>query len=635
MNISQLAPYLKENEEFMKNVTIWVTNDAKEGRYEPFPDTIDPRLAAYYKGRGITELYLHQKRSYDSVTAKKNTVVVTPTASGKTLCYNLPVIDHMLKNEKARALYLFPTKALAQDQMAEIAALVDAIGCDIRTFTFDGDTPATARKAVREAGNIVVSNPDMLHAGILPHHSIWTKLFENLSHIVIDELHTYRGVFGSHFANVIRRLKRICAFYGSNPTFVLCSATIANPKEHAENLTGAEVHLIDENGAPQSEKHLVVYNPPVVNKQLGIRSSSVKEAASIGTLILKNKIPCIIFARSRVRVEVLTNYLKERVKGAKIVSYRGGYLPNERRRIEHGLRHGEIEGVVSTNALELGIDIGMLDAVISAGYPGSISSLFQQFGRAGRRGTPSIAILVATSSPLDQYIASNPSFLITSSPERATINPDNLLVLMDHLKCAAFELPFSPDERFAAHLSTTKEMLDFLSQQGVLKFTGDRYHWMEQIYPANEISLRTASQENFVIVDTTRNNQVIGEIDYNAAPTLIHTDAIYLHQGQQFYVDKLDWDRRTAFVHAIDSDYYTDAQSKVDVHIIEDFDCRQFALPSSSADQTVRPAAALHRGEVNVREKAMMFKKIRFHTHENLGWGKIDLPESELHSSAV
>ncbi|MFW6364926.1 MAG: DEAD/DEAH box helicase [Spirochaetota bacterium] len=622
MNITQLISYLQENGSFMKQVSMWIKKDAQEGSYMPFPDGLDERLVDYYRNHKIEKLYTHQRSAYDAIIQHNDVVIVTPTASGKTMCYNIPVIDHILRSPESRALYLFPTKALSQDQMNEVVRINEGMGTSIRTYTFDGDTPASARKAVREAGNIVVTNPDMLHAGILPHHTIWIKLFENLKYVVIDELHMYRGVFGSHLANLVRRLKRICAFYGSEPVFILCSATINNPKEHAERLLEKTVTLIDNNGAPVGERHYVVYNPPVVNKELGIRASAVKEAARIGAEILGNRIPLIVFARSRLRVEIISTYLRERCKGVPIAGYRGGYLPNERRKIEKGLRDGTITGVVSTNALELGIDIGMLDAAITTGYPGSISSLHQQFGRAGRRNKPSLAIMVATSSTLDQYIASNPGFLMHSNPENATINPDNLLILMDHIKCAAFELPFRENETFAAHLVTTHEMLTFLEEQGVLKRVEGTWHWMNQIYPANEISLRTASQENVIIVDTTKKNKVIGEVDLHTAPTLVHDDALYIHQGVQYYVDKLDWERRTAFVHETDSEYYTDAEVKVDLHVIEDFDEKQLQ------------SVTVHKGEVNVREKAMMFKKIRFNTHENLGWGKIHLPEQELHSTS-
>lgn len=625
MNIEQCIDYLKSYEPFISQVKYWIKHDASGGSFSPYPEYINTRLAEIYRKRGIEKLYSHQREACDAVQRGEDVVVVTPTASGKTLCYNLPVLNSIMQDTNKRALYLFPTKALAQDQLSELHSAITEAGVDIKTYTFDGDTPNSARKAIRAAGNIVITNPDMLHSGILPHHTIWVKLFENLKFVVIDEIHGYRGIFGSHFANLMRRLKRICAFYGSNPIFICCSATIQNPKEHADALVGKSFRLIDNNGAPRGEKHFLLYNPPVVNAELGIRASSIKEAAKVGSMLLLNKIPTIIFTRSRMRVEIISSYLKEKCADTKckIAAYRGGYLPNERRAIERGLRNGEIHGVVSTNALELGIDIGMLDAAIIVGYPGSVSSLHQQLGRAGRRGKPSLAVIIATSSPLDQYIASNSDFLLKSSHESATINADNLLVLMDHIKCAAFELPFSEGERFADHISTTTEMLQYLEEQGVVKETKGKFHWMSDIYPANEISLRTAAHENFLIVDNEDKSRVIGEVDYYSAPTLIHDDAIYIHQGRQYYIDKLDWDSRMAFCHEVESDYFTDAETKTDIRVLEKLDEKNFGI------------ALFSRGEVNVRNKTIMFKKIKFNTHENLGWGKINLPELEMHTSSV
>ncbi len=623
MNIAQLIDYLKTYDPVMRNVRLWMKVDATPGSYADFPASLDERIVAQYKKRGIERLYSHQREAFDAAARGEDTVVVTPTASGKTLCYNLPVLDRMVKDPEARALYLFPTKALSQDQLSELTEVITETKLSIKTFTFDGDTPTSARRAIKAAGNIVITNPDMLHAGILPHHTIWIKLFENLRFIVIDEIHSYKGIFGSHFANLLRRLHRVCRFYGSYPQFICCSATIRNPREHAEALTGRRFTLVDTNGAPRGEKHYIIYNPPVVNEELGIRASAVKEAAKIGAVTLNNKIPTIVFARSRLRVEIISTYLRQQCPKIPVSAYRGGYLPNERRAIERGLREGNITGVVSTNALELGIDIGMLDAVITVGYPGSISSLHQQFGRGGRRGGASLSIMVATSSPLDQYICNNTGFIVSSNPESATINPDNLLILMEHLKCAAFELPFSADERFSSHLSTTTEMMEYLAEQGIVKKSGDKFHWMSEIYPANDVSLRTAAQENFVIVDNEDRAKVIGEVDYFSAPTLIHDDAIYLHQGRQYYIDKLDWESRMAFCHEVESEYYTDAEEKTDLHVLERFDGREMNI------------ASLSRGEITVRTMPVMFKKIRFNTHENLGWAKIHLPELEMHTSSA
>ena len=414
MNVDQLAQVLRADQDFMENVTRWEVLPARPARYADYPDGLDERLREVLRKRGIPQLYTHQAQAVQRVLAGEDVVVVTPTASGKTMCYNLPVLSAILKNPDARALYLFPTKALSADQVSELYEMIEQAGVDIKTFTYDGDTPAAARRAVRQAGHIVVTNPDMLHSGILPHHTKWVKLFENLRYIVIDEIHTYRGVFGSNLANVLRRLMRLCAFYGSHPQFILCSATIANPRELAETLTGRPVSLIDDNGAPAGERHFVFYNPPVVNRQLGIRKGVVPEVRAISGMLLKNGVQTITFARSRLVVEVLTRYLKDMVRdpmgnAGRVRGYRGGYLPTQRREIERGLRAGQIDAVVSTNALELGIDIGALDACVLCGYPGTIASAWQQAGRAGRRKSTSIVFFVASSAAIDQYIVNHPA----------------------------------------------------------------------------------------------------------------------------------------------------------------------------------------------------------------------------------
>ncbi len=618
--------HLRQDPRFHENVTAWRVLPARQAVTSPFPHWLDSRLVQALRQRGIEELYSHQAESLEHVRQGKNVVVVTPTASGKTLCYNLPVLQTVLEDPDARALYLFPTKALSQDQVAELQALVDAVEADIKTYTFDGDTPATARRAIRASGHIVVTNPDMLHQGILPHHTRWIKLFENLRYVVIDELHKYRGVFGSHLANVLRRLRRICRFYGSNPQFICSSATIANPKELAEKLLEAPVELVDRNGAPRGEKHFILYNPPVVNRQLGIRRSVVNEAARIAERFLGAGVQTIVFARSRLRVEILLTYLRERARRfhlspQKIQGYRGGYLPLERRKIERGLREGKILGVVSTNALELGIDIGQLEACVMTGYPGSVASTWQQAGRAGRRQGLSVAMLVASSAPMDQYVVTHPDYFFGRSPEAGTLDPNNLVVLLSHLKCAAFELPFEEGERFG--LDTTEEVLRYLEEHGVLHFRDGKWYWTSDVYPAEEVSLRSASPDNVVILDTTNDARVIGEVDLFSAPMLVHDEAIYLHGSKQYHVDKLDWERRKAYVHEVEVDYYTDAQMKTDVTVLEKF-------REQEGDST-----RLALGEVRVTTLPTMYKKIRFHTHENVGWGRIHLPELEMHTTAV
>ncbi|WP_281891039.1 DEAD/DEAH box helicase [Paenibacillus sp. YYML68] len=623
-SMNELLELVRATPEMMSQVTYWHTIPAREGRYECFPEQLLPQLADALRARGVSQLYTHQAEAFRRVQEGRHVVAVTPTASGKTLCYNLPVVQGILQDESARALYLFPTKALAQDQVAELQELATTMEADLKTHTYDGDTPPTVRQAIRNAGHIVVTNPDMLHSAILPHHTKWVKLFENIKYIVIDEVHAYRGVFGSHVANVIRRLKRICRFYGSNPQFICASATIDNPKEHAERLIGEECALVNNNGAPSGEKHFVFYNPPVVNEQLGIRKSSVLETRKLAGLLLKQGIQTIVFARSRVRVEILLTYLQELVAhelGPKTIrGYRGGYLPQLRREIERGLRNGEIRGVVSTNALELGIDIGQLQACVLNGYPGTIASTWQQSGRAGRRQESSITFMVASSNPLDQYVIQNPQFFFERPPERALIEPDNLIILVDHVKCAAYELPFEENEQFGGE--TLKDILEFLVEERILHRVKSRWHWMEQSFPAHDISLRSAAQENFIIIDRTNGSRVLGEVDRFSAPTLIHEEAIYLHEGVQFQVEKLDYEEKKAYVRQVDVDYFTDANLAVQLkvlHVMREADgfglTRQF-------------------GEVTVNAKATIFKKIKLNTHENIGSGPIHLPEEELHTSS-
>jgi DEAD/DEAH box helicase domain-containing protein len=598
--------------------------DRKQARFAEWPEGIDKRIIEAVRRKGIEQPYTHQAKAIEQVLAGNNTVVVTPTASGKTLCYNVPVLDSILKDPSTRALYLFPTKALAQDQLDELHDFVTDIGEDIRTFTYDGDTPADARRAVRGAGHIVLTNPDMLHTAILPHHTKWMKLFESLEYVVIDEMHTYRGVFGSHVANVIRRLRRICQFYGANPTFVLCSATIGNPADLAAELVGEDIKLVDDNGAPAGERVVVVYNPPVVNPELGIRQSALKAAKDIGARLIRAGVQTIVFAPSRMRVEILLTYLRQSLRtkpgdAERIAGYRGGYLPNERRAIEGGLRDGSVRGVVATNALELGIDIGGLGASVVMGYPGTLASLWQQFGRAGRSQETALSVLVASSNPLDQYVVANPEFIFDRNVESGLVDPDNLLILASHLKCAAFELPFMEREVFGAH---TAELLDILVEEGILQKSGSRYYWMTESYPAEQVSLRTASTDNFVIIQQGPEPRVIGEVDRPSAPLLIHEDAIYIHRGQQYQVEYLDWDDKKAFVTPVAVDYYTDAHLAVELKVLESF----------KAEGAVDGQHEM--GEVAITFLATIFKKVKLYTHENVGWGKIGIPEENMHTTA-
>lgn len=619
MQIDQVVEQMLDDPEVAANVAAYREFAPREAAYGEFPASVDPRVVRALATRGIHRPFLHQSEAIGNILIGEHTVVVTPTASGKTLCYNVPALNAVLADDAARALYLFPTKALSQDQVSELHALIEILGVDVKTYTYDGDTPQTARRAIRSAGHIVVTNPDMLHSGILPHHPRWVRLFENLKYVVIDELHSYRGVFGSHVANVVRRLRRICRYYGSDPVFICCSATIDNPGQLAAAIVGDAVRVVDTNGAPSGRKHVMLYNPPVLNRQLGLRASSRTSARDLAARLVKNDIQTIVFTRSRTGVEVLLGYLRDAVGPKKrdaVRGYRSGYLPLQRREIERGLRNGSVRAVVATNALELGIDIGALDACVVTGFPGTIASTWQQMGRAGRRNDSSVAILVASSNALDQFLATHPDYFFERSPEAALVDPNNLIILVSHIKCAAFELPFSDDERFG--VDTTGEILRFLADNDVLHHADGVWHWMSDSFPAQEVSLRSAAADNVVIIDVGPPARVIGEIDRVSAPTMVHEEAIYIHEGHQFQVEKLDLEEKKAFVRAVDVDYYTDAEQAVKISVLDVFDS----------------AESRAHGEVSVTYLPTIFKKIKLHTHENIGWGKIHLDEDTFHTAA-
>ena len=600
---------------------------ARAADFADFPDWLDPRIVDGLGRRGIARPYTHQAAAIEIAHRGEDVVIVTPTASGKSLCYTLPILQAIADDPASRALLLFPTKALGQDQVSEFGELTAAAGLSISTSTYDGDTPAPIRSAIRAAGQVVVTNPDMLHSAILPHHTKWFQLFEQLRYIVVDELHTYRGVFGSHVANVLRRLLRICAHYGSHPVIVCCSATIGNPAELAEMLTGRPAALVDRNGAPAGERHVVLVDPPILHPESGARGSAATLAQRWALPFLRAGRQTIVFGRSRVAVEILLTGLRESLRESfgprsRVRGYRGGYLPTERRSIEHGLRDGEILGVVATNALELGVDIGRLDVSILAGYPGSVAATWQQFGRAGRRQGTSVAVLVASGAPVDQYVIHHPEFLLEGTPEEARLDPDNLHVLLAHLRAATFELPFEPGERFGP--APADDLLAFLAEQGHVRQAGDgRWYWASENFPASEISLRTAAPENVVIIDTTPDRpRVLGEVDLFSAQVLVHERAIYIHESVQYYVDRLEWHERKAYVHRVDVDHYTYANRAVTLKPLDVF-----------AEAPAVGGRRLH-GEVMVASLVTLFKKLKFVTDENVGWGPIDLPELELQTTA-
>ncbi len=626
MSVRSFLEAVRNTPELRSRVASWKIREERPAALVDFPEDLPEKLRNALEQIGIHQLYTHQREAYEKIQQGKNVLLVTPTASGKSLAYNLPVLKALLEDEDARAFYLFPTKALSQDQVANLNLLIEHLDLEIPAHTYDGDTPRDIRGAVRLHGRIVVTNPDMLHKAILPHHNKWIRFLENLRFIVIDEVHAYRGIFGSHVANVFRRLQRILAFYGAQPLYLATSATIGNPKEHVERLTGLPFEVITRNGAPQGRKHFLFWNPPLVNRELGLRGNYLKETERVASLLLEHGVKTIVFARSRINVEILGESLRKHFETrpdqfGRIASYRGGYLPKERRNIERGLRDDKIDLVVSTNALELGIDIGSLDAAVLAGFPGTITSTYQQAGRAGRRTSESVAILVASSSALDQFLVRHPEYLLENPPEKALINPDNLLILLAHIKCAAFELPFRVGETFGGVEIT--EILRFLEEKGLVYRSGETYHWTSEHFPADEFSLRTVSEENFVVVDTTGSKpKIIGEVDFHSAPMLLHEQAIYMHQGKQYQVKRLDYASRKAFVEEVRVEYYTDAVDYTKVQVLEPFEEKQPG-PERVA-----------WGEVLVTRKVVGFKKVRLSTFENVGFGTVHLPEDQMHTQA-
>lgn len=668
---------------------------AAPARPAPWPALLAPPVRRAAAALGFDDLYTHQAAAASLALAGGDVAQVAGTAAGKSLGYLLPVFDALVRDPRARALLVFPTKALAQDQLERLrqwqAALPEH---DLTAAAYDGDTPSSARARVRRTARIVVTNPDMLHAGILPRHTAWSTWLAGLTDVVVDEMHVYRGVFGSHVAHVLRRLRRVAAFHGARPRFHLTSATIANPGELARLLTGRPVAVVDDDGAPRSARTFVVYNPPIVDDVLNLRRSPVLEAEALARHFLDGGVQTIVFAGSRHSTELIVRYLNEggdapqrppaaapggppgpgtvpappRVRG-----YRGGYTPGERRAIEAALRDGTLQGVVATNALELGIDIGTLDACIIAGYPGTIASTWQQAGRAGRRAGEAAAVLVLGGSPIDQFFARHPDYFFGRSPEHARLDPDNLLILMDHLRCAAFELPFeagaAPGARDArgdpavgadrrasvgpatdaaidirhavgravdadppglggaalapevdpyASDSLAASLLDVLESRGELRRSGGRRYWVGGDHPAGAIGLRSAGPGRIAVVAPTGDGggeDVLGTVEPAAAPVTVHPGAVYLHDGNAWQVVSLDLDTGRAAVVPADGSIYTRASARTDLRPVR-----------TLAEREERGARVAH-GELEVRTRASGYRKVRFRTHETVGWGTIDLPE--------
>jgi DEAD/DEAH box helicase domain-containing protein len=643
MSIESAIQQLWLEPRFMRNVVHTVHLPPRPAAYAPFPAILDARLREALVERGLEGLYTHQALAVTAVLRGEHVAVVTPAASGKTLCYDLPVLQRLLADSQARALFLYPTKALAQDQLAELNRWIRGLGVPLPCGVYDGDTPTSHRGKIRDSARIVLSNPDMLHAGILPQHTRWATFFANLRAVVIDEMHVYRGVFGSHVANVLRRLRRICRFYGSSPQFIMASATIANPSELAGRLVEAPVTVVgpDDNGAPQGGKLILLYNPPLLDAALGIRRSSSLEAADLAAHLLSHDVQTIVFARARLTTELILAYLRDRthrtdlsaspsasLQGqhsnpqAAIRGYRSGYLPAQRREIEHGLREGSVRCVVATTALELGIDIGQLDAAVLAGYPGTIASTWQQMGRAGRRQATSVAVLVAGAGAMDQYIAAHPEYLTAGGVERALVNPDNEIILASHLACASAELPLQAVETFGAAQGVGERIEELLEAEQLYQ-AGDRFYWAGTGYPASAISLRSASPDRVVIQarEADGTSSVIGEVDRFGAPLLLYENAVYLHEGASYLVERLDWEGGIATVRAVEVDYYTRPTIGETIEVLQEH-------------QTEDSDYRISWGDVRVVSQATGYRMMRRTTGEVLGFGTIALPEQILETKA-
>ncbi|MFO0569315.1 MAG: DEAD/DEAH box helicase [Polyangiaceae bacterium] len=612
-----------------------------QGSYAPIPKDLPPGLRQALSERGISRLYTHQAEAIRAARGGEHVVVATPTASGKSLCFHLPVLEALSLRPTSTALFVYPTKALSRDQEHNLRELITEARIDVPATVYDGDTPGDARRVARDRCRVLLTNPDMLHAGILPNHARWANFLQGLEFVVLDELHTYRGVFGSHMAHVLARLRRIARFHGAEPTFVTATATIGNPREHAARLMGVrpdDVVLVDSSGAPRSSRHFFLYNPPVVNEELQIRASALKQAVNLTADLVRARVPTLVFGPSRNSVETMLKYLRAKVGDVAgpnaIMAYRGGYLPETRRAVEAGLRNGEILCVVATNALELGIDIGDLDAVVCVGYPGSVAATWQRFGRAGRRGTSSIALMVCSSDTLDQYLARDPDYLLGSGAEEARIDPDNTEVMIQHLKCATFEAPFrlrgagarpanpepaEGENYLGLDAEGTRQALEYLGSHGLVHESAGAFHWAGEAFPANNVSLRNIGWDNFVIIDVAT-EKTLAELDWRAAHTMLHEQAIYQHDAEQYQVERLDYDNHKAFVRKVAPDYFTTALTYRTVVVIEE-----------NTTSALGPAR-IGWGDVKVEEKVTGYKKIKFFTHENAGYGDVHLPEMQLHT---
>jgi len=637
--MNDLGKFLEEVEHsrgYEEQIVHVETIPAREAQYGVTKEPLEPLLEQALRAQGIERLYSHQVTAINAIREGKDIVVVTSTASGKTLCYNIPILEEVTRDPETRVLYLYPTKALAQDQRKKIFRYKEIDPAFIfEAGTYDGDTPTSTRKKLRDSGNLILSNPDMLHSGILPNHARWSDFFTNLKFVVIDEVHAYRGIFGSNVANVIRRLNRICAHYGASPQFICCSATIGNPKELAERISSHEMLLVDNDGSPKGPKRFALWNPPFVDDGKTERKSPNSAARRLMVDLIKGGrdgtggVQTITFVRARVSAEVLYRYCQEDLRKSSprladsIRAYRGGYLPENRREIEQKLFSGELMGVISTNALELGIDIGSLDACIIVGYPGTVASMWQQAGRAGRGSDEALAILIAYNNPIDQYMMKHPEYLFGQTAENVVIDPDNPYIMVGHLRCAANELPVTiQDEEAFGELAPA--LLDILQENDQVRLMGDQWHWIGSGYPAADFGLRDMAENNYTIVDTTEDdNKIIGMLDEFSAFMTLHTQAVYMHEAEQYFVKELNLTQKVAYVEKVSTDYYTQAVTETNIRIDE-----------TEAEKPLMQSTA-YFGMVTVTSMTIMFRKIKFYSLDSIGFGNLDLPAQELNTSAL
>jgi DEAD/DEAH box helicase domain-containing protein len=662
MDVDVFLTELTESPDYARQITHVEVLPARPARMGTLARPLDPPVAHAVAAEGINELYIHQVAAIEAARAGRNVCVVTGTASGKTLCYNVPVLERLAADPDARALYLFPTKALAQDQLGTLERLVGRdplLTGRVRPATYDGDTPRHLRSAIKRSANLILSNPDMLHQGILPYHARWGPLFLNLAVVVVDEIHTYRGIFGSNVALVLRRLQRLCEHYGARPQFICSSATIANPKAHAEALTNVPMEMVTEDGAPRGRRHFVLWNPPVTDQAQMIRKSANIEGQRLMTQLVERDVQTIVFTKARVVAELIYRYahddLERRHSPAadRIRAYRGGYLAEERRAIEKDLFSGRLLGVSATNALELGIDVGSLEAAIIVGFPGTIASTWQQAGRAGRASDDSLSVLIAYDDPVDQFIVRHPEYFFAQSPEHAVVDAHNPYVLANHLQCAAFELPLSAEDvRYFGPLTT--EIADVLAQQGLLRAittrpsavspTPDarrptpRWYWSSTLFPAAKTNLRTISENTYAITDVTSGKpQSIGMVDSISAPELVYPEAVYLHEGETYVVRALDVEQKIATVERQEVDYYTQAVLSSSVRAGTERARKPYpAVSHQPSASSLQPPATgtLHYGDASVTWQTVAFRKVKFYTMESLGQTKVDLPSQTLSTTA-